>query len=131
MGYSLLADLIVVVHAAFIVFVLLGALLLLKWRHAAWLHLPACLWGITVEFTGLLCPLTPLEIRFRLLAGEEGYSGSFVNEYLMPILYPPGLTRELQLLFGGIVLLVNLVLYGFILHRKLWKQRPAPHPGKK
>ena len=118
MIYSLLADLLVVLHLVFIGFVLLGALLVLKWPRAVWLHLPACFWGITVEFTGWICPLTPLEIEFRLKAGEEGYSSSFVAEYLLPLIYPMGLTREMQWLLGGIVMLVNLVLYTLVLKRR-------------
>ena len=115
MIYSLLADLLMVLHLVFIGFVLLGALLVLKWPWAVWFHLPSCFWGITVEFTGWICPLTPLEIEFRLKAGEEGYSSSFVTEYLLPLIYPMGLTREIQWLLGGIVILVNLVLYTLVL----------------
>ena len=118
MIYSLLADLLMVLHVVFIGFVLLGALLVLKRPRVVWLHLPSCFWGITVEFTGWICPLTPLEIEFRLKAGEEGYSSSFVAEYLLPLIYPMGLTREMQWLLGGIVILVNLILYTLVLKRR-------------
>ena len=100
-------------------FVLCGALLLLKWPKLAWLHLPCMIWGMLVEFMGWLCPLTPLENYFRRAAGLDLYSGDFVMEYLMPILYPQDLTRELQILFGLIVLLLNALIYGYLLKRRL------------
>ena len=118
MIYSLLADLLMVLHLVFIGFVLLGALLVFKLPWSVWLHLPSCFWGIAVEFTGWICPLTPLEIEFRLKAGEDGYSISFVAEYLLSLIYPIGLTREMQWLLGGIVILVNLVLYTLALKRR-------------
>jgi hypothetical protein len=114
-----LADLIVVTHFAFVLYVLCGALLLLKWPRSMWLHLPCVLWGILVEFTGWLCPLTPMENHFRELAGLELYSGDFVMQYIMPVLYPRELTRELQMVFGSIVLLLNLSIYGYIWKRHL------------
>ena len=118
MLYLLLADILVVLHLVFICFVLFGALLVLKWPQTVWFHLPACIWGITVEFTGCICPLTPLEIELRLMAGEKGYSEGFVTEYLMSIIYPAGLTREIQWILGGIVVLINLVLYTMVLKRR-------------
>ena len=115
MIYSFLAVVLVLVHLAFIVYVLFGALLILKWPRTFWLHLPTCLWGMTVEFTGWICPLTPLEIELRLLAREQGYSGSFIIHYMLPILYPVGLTREIQWILGGIVILINLIIYTLVL----------------
>lgn len=120
-----LADLIVLAHFAFVLFVLCGALLLLKWPRLMWLHLPCVLWGMLVEFNGWLCPLTPLENHFRELAGLELYSGDFVMEYVMPVLYPQELTRDLQIVFGSIVLLVNLSIYGYI-----WKRYLKTNLGK-
>ena len=117
MIYSFLADVLVLVHLAFIVYVLFGALLILKWTRTVWLHLPTCLWGMTVEFTGWICPLTPFEFELRLMAREQSYSGSFVIHYLMPILYPEGLTSEIQWMLGGIVILINLILYTLVLIR--------------
>ena len=93
MIYSFLADLLVVFHLMFIIFVITGAMLILKWPKTVWLHLPACIWGMTVEFTGWICPLTPWEIQMRILASEEGYTGSFIEQYLISIIYPNGLTR--------------------------------------
>ena len=117
MIYSFLADLVVLMHLAFIVYVLFGALLILKWPRTVWLHLPTFLWGLTVEFTGWICPLTSLEITLRLMAEVQNYSSSFVAHYLMPILYPVGLTREIQVILGGIVILINVILYTLVLKR--------------
>ena len=109
--HALLADLVVLVHFAFIVFAALGGLLVLRWRWAAWLHLPAVLWGIGIELTGSVCPLTPLEHWLRASAGEPGYGGGFVEHYLLPAIYPPGLTRESQRLLAAALALANAALY--------------------
>ena len=114
MNYSIVADALVIAHLAFIVFVMLGGLLQLKWRWFIYLHLPAVAWGILVELLGWLCPLTPLEQHFRLLAGEAGYSGGFVQHYLLPIIYPAGLTRDVQILLAISVIAINLVIYAAI-----------------
>ena len=114
MHYSIAADALVIVHLVFIVFVMLGGLLLLRWRWLLYLHLPAVAWGILVELFGWLCPLTPLEQHFRILAGETGYSGGFVQHYLLPIIYPAGLTRELQILIAFSVIAINLAIYSMI-----------------
>jgi hypothetical protein len=118
MIYSFLADLLVVFHLVFILYVIAGALLIFKWTKTLWLHLPSCFWGMTVEFTGWICPLTPWEIQLRRLAGEEGYTGSFIEHYLIPVIYPSGLTREVQMVLGGTDLIVNLSLYTLILIKK-------------
>ena len=124
MIYSFLADLLVVFHLVFILYVIAGALLIFKWPKTLWFHLPSCFWGMTVEFTGWICPLTPWEIRLRRLAGEEGYSGSFIEHYLIPIIYPSGLTREVQMVLGGTVLIVNLSLYTLILIKRRNRKTP-------
>ena len=111
MRYSVAADALVILHLAFIVFVMLGGLLLLKWRWPILLHLPAVVWGILLELRGWLCPLTPLEQHFRTLAGETGYSGGFVQHYLLPLIYPAGLTRDVQTILAMIVIATNLVIY--------------------
>jgi hypothetical protein len=111
MSYRLLADLVLVVHAAFVVFVVLGGLAVLRWPRLAWIHLPAAIWGAGIEFAGGICPLTPLENHWRRLAGEQGYPGGFVEHYLMAALYPEGLTRDLQIALGLAVLAVNAALY--------------------
>jgi len=117
MLYAVAADALVIAHLAFIVFVMLGGLLLLKWQRLIFLHLPAVAWGTLVELQGWVCPLTPLEQHFRLLAGETGYSGGFVQHYLLPVIYPAGLTRELQTSLALCVISVNLVIYGALYAR--------------
>ena len=118
MAYALLADLIVLIHFLFVLFVMLGGLLILRWRWIAWLHVPAALWGAVVELAGWICPLTPWEIRLRLLAGEAGYDGTFLGNYLIPVIYPPGLTRQLQIGIGALVVLLNVGIYLWIWHRR-------------
>ncbi|AYC33610.1 DUF2784 domain-containing protein [Pseudomonas cavernae] len=112
--YRLAADAVVVVHGLFILFVLCGGLLVLRWPRLAWLHLPAAGWGALVELRHLVCPLTPLENSLRQAAGEAGYATGFVEHYLIPLIYPPGLTVQVQLWLGGAVILVNLVVYGWL-----------------
>jgi hypothetical protein len=108
---SLLADLVVLIHLAFVVFVVTGGLLVWKWPRLAWLHVPCALWGAAVEFGGWICPLTPLENELRMRAGQAGYEGDFVAHYVLPVLYPEALTREWQFVLGAIVLVVNGVVY--------------------
>lgn len=114
MSYGLLADVVVVVHALFIVFAVLGGLLALWRPWIALVHIPAALWGAYVEFSGRICPLTPLENRYRDLAGEAAYSGGFIAHYITPLIYPEGLTREIQLWLGIIVAAINLLAYGLV-----------------
>jgi hypothetical protein len=124
MNYGFLADTVLVIHLAFILFVLFGAFLVLKWRWAAWLHLPAAFWGAYVEFSGRYCPLTPLENNLRRLAGEAGYSGGFIDHYVTGWIYPDGLTRELQMVIGAIVVVINVVVYWFVIRssrRDRWR----------
>lgn len=109
---ALLADVLVVLHLLFVVFVMSGGFLLRRWPKLIWLHLPAVLWGAFIEFSGGICPLTPLENQLRINAGEAGYSGGFVEHYLLPILYPENLTASIQWLLGCCVVIVNLVAYG-------------------
>jgi hypothetical protein len=106
-AYRVLADAVVLLHAAFVVFVVLGGLLALRWPRAAWIHLPVVAWGAGIEFLGGFCPLTPLENRWRRLAGEDGYPGGFVEHYVIGALYPDGLTRTTQLALGVVVVIVN------------------------
>lgn len=116
---QILADLTVIFHFSFVIFVLFGALLLLRWRKLIWFHLPCMTWGILVELTGWYCPLTPLENYFRAKAGLGLYSGDFVMEYIMPILYPQGLTRDWQMVFGLIVIMLNGLIYGYVIRKWL------------
>lgn len=115
MIYQFLASGVVAVHLAFIIFAVAGGLFVLKWRRLAWLHLPACVWAALIEFMGWICPLTPLENWLRTQAGTAGYSGSFVEHYLLPLIYPLVLTRPLQVLLGLLVLGINLAIYGWLL----------------
>ena len=114
---TVLADLVILVHILFILFVLFGGLLAFRWRWAPLLHLPAVAWGAAVELFGRVCPLIPLENLLRRAAGGTGYSVSFVERYLVPLVYPAELTRELQLLLGGTVIAVNAVVYVLVLLR--------------
>jgi len=118
MPYRLLADLVLVLHAAFVAFVMLGGLLVLRWPRLAWLHLPVVVWGAGIEFLGGICPLTPLENHWRRLAGDQGYTGGFVEHYVFPVLYPEGLTRQVQLGLGLLVLAVNVSIYAWMLWRR-------------
>lgn len=115
---GLAADALVVVHLAFIVFVVLGGLLVLRWPHAVWVHLPAMAWGAWVELAGWPCPLTPLEQALRERAGEGAYSGGFVEHYLLPLLYPEGWTPQLGVVLGLAVLAVNGLVYGVVMWRR-------------
>jgi hypothetical protein len=115
--YRWLADIVVLAHCGFVLFVVLGGLLALRWRHIPWIHLPAAVWGVAIEWSGGICPLTPLENRFRRLGGEAGYAGGFVEHYLTPVLYPSGLTRPVQLFLGIAVVLTNLAVYAIVLRR--------------
>lgn len=117
MIYRGLADLILVVHLAFVLFVVLGGLLVLRWPRVAWLHLPAAIWGVLIEYTGWICPLTPLENSLRVRGGEAGYSGGFIQHYIQPVLYPAGLTRATQIVLGSLVLIVNLTAYAVVMSR--------------
>lgn len=110
---ALVADIIVLLHFVFIVFVTAGGLLTLRWPRLAWLHLPCVAWGVLIEVTGGICPLTPLEMRFRLAAGDPGYGGDFIDRYLLPIIYPSGLTRGLQIGLGIALLFFNITIYAF------------------
>ncbi|MGQ2981533.1 MAG: DUF2784 domain-containing protein [Polaromonas sp.] len=118
-----LADAVLLAHLLFIVFAVGGGLLALRWSWMPWLHLPALAWGATVEFTGWICPLTPLENALRQAGGAAGYTESFVEYYLLPLIYPGALTRELQWALGGALLLINAVVYGLVWHRR---RRPQP-----
>jgi len=112
------ADLVLVAHLAFVVFVAVGGLLALRWPRIAWVHLPVAIWGVAVELGGWICPLTPLENRLRAAGGEAGYAGGFLEHYLVPVVYPSGLTRGHQLGLGVAVLVFNLAVYGVVLHRR-------------
>ncbi|MGD2111811.1 MAG: DUF2784 domain-containing protein [Gammaproteobacteria bacterium] len=122
MFYRFAADALVVIHFAFIGFVLLGGLLAVRWPRLAILHLPAVLWAVLLELRNLPCPLTPWEQQLRLAAGEAGYSGGFIPHYLLPLIYPAGLTPGVQAVLAAVVIGVNAVVYGWLLRRR-WQAR--------
>lgn len=123
-GARLAADALVLLHLAFIVFAMLGGLLVAWHAWLAWLHLPAAAWAAAIEFSGAICPLTPLENRFRRLAGESGYPGGFVEYYLIPIVYPPGLDPAIQRWLGALVVAANLAVYLWAVTRRRTRVRP-------
>lgn len=122
MIYRLLADVVLVLHLGFVVFVVLGGLLVLRWPRIAWVHVPVALYGVLIEFVGWVCPLTPLENDLRRLGGEAGYEGGFVEHYVMALLYPSGLSHGVQIALGFLVLLVNAVVYSLV-YRRLRRRR--------
>jgi Protein of Unknown function (DUF2784) len=117
MAFRILADATVVLHLGFVLFVVFGGLFVARWPRVAWVHLPSVGWGAWVEFAGWVCPLTPLENWLRRQGGGPAYTASFIEHYLIPILYPSALSRELQLGLGGLVRLVNATVYLLIFHR--------------
>ena len=116
--YRALADATMLVHFAFIAFVVLGGLLALRWPRIMWVHLPAAAWGVIIELQGWICPLTPLENHFRRRGGEGGYSGGFIERYLEPVIYPPGLSAPTQLVLAAFVVLVNAGVYWLVFRRR-------------
>ena len=123
---SFLADLVVLLHMGFVVFVVAGGLLALRWRRMAWVHVPCAVWGAWIEFAGWICPLTPLEIWLRRRAGEAGYETGFIEHYVLPVLYPSELTRSTQVVLGIVVVVLNMALYAWLWRR--WRA-PARAPG--
>lgn len=122
MSFHFLADVVVFLHVAFVLFVLIGGIVVLRWRRLAWFHLPAAIWGAIIELSGGICPLTYLENYFRRMGGETGYGITFIERYLEPLLYPLGLTHHTQVVFGLAALLLNLAIY-----IQFWRQcRASP-----
>jgi hypothetical protein len=130
----MLADFVVVLHFLFVLFVVFGGLLVLRWPKIAYLHLPIATYGVLIEFVGWVCPLTPLEKQLRESAGQQGYEGGFVEHYILPVLYPDGLTRGVQLVLGMLVIGVNVAVYWLVARRRKQSliarnRRPDPaHP---
>jgi hypothetical protein len=118
MIYRLAADLALLAHFAFIILVVGGGLIVLRYSWFAWIHIPAAFWGAFVELTGRICPLTTMENYFRLRAGQEGYDVSFIEQYVLPVIYPAGLTRDIQFILAGIVIAINAIIYTAILLRR-------------
>ena len=122
---ALLAALIVFIHLSFVIFATLGGVLAIRWPRIAWLHLPCAAWAAFVEFSGQICPLTPLENALRRHAGLDYYSGDFVANYIFPLLYPTGLTRRAQMAIGCFVIVTNAIAYAFV-----WKRRRRKLPPR-
>jgi hypothetical protein len=118
MLFRLAADAVLWIHLAFILFALVGAVIAARWRWIPIIHLPVAAWGFFVELTGRICPLTDLENYLRIRAGQSGYAESFVEHYLLAIIYPAGLTREIQFVLAGVVIIVNFAIYGWLFIRK-------------
>jgi hypothetical protein len=127
MRYRLAADAVLLGHLGFVLFVVLGGFLALRWPKLAWAHVPAAVWGAVVEFTGWICPLTPLEVALRRAAGEAGYTGGFVEHYVLAALYPSGLTRATQLTLGLAVVGLNVAIYMVFALRASSRQRSLRH----
>lgn len=117
MIWGVLAEVVVVLHFCFVLFVLFGGAVALRWPKAVWVHLPAAAWGALISFAGWVCPLTPLEKWLRREGGSAGYEGGFVEHYILPVLYPRALTRDVQILLGAIVILLNLLIYWHVFRR--------------
>jgi Protein of Unknown function (DUF2784) len=123
--YRWLADAIVLVHVSFVAFVMLGGFLALRWRRVVWVHVPAAIWGVLIEYAGWICPLTPLENSLRAKAGEAAYSGDFIGHYVLRVLYPAGLTTLVQVVLGSFALVVNLVAYALLIRQSRARQSAA------
>ena len=117
------ADAVLLVHFAFVIFVVLGGALLLRWPKLAWIHLPAVIWAALVELNGWICPLTPLEVALRRASGEAGYAGDFLEHYIVALLYPERLTRGMQLGFGVAVVAINVAFYALVARRAMRSRR--------
>lgn len=115
--FHFLANAVVLLHFAFVAFVVLGGALALRWRWVAWIHLPAAAWGVAIMFGGWICPLTPLENRLRRMAGQAATEGGFIESYILAFLYPEGLTRGSQVTLGVLALVLNVVVYLLWLRR--------------
>ncbi len=125
MFFAIAADAVLVLHLAFIVFVVFGGAATRRWRWVPLLHIPAVAWAVHVELAGLQCPLTPLENSLRVAAGETGYGESFIEHYLLAIIYPEGLTRMVQQVLAGVVIAINLSVYGALIHCWLSKRQKS------
>lgn len=125
MPYKILAELILLIHFSFILFVVFGGFVALKWKKLIYFHIPAALWGVVIEITGWVCPLTPLEIELRVRAGSGFYTGSFIDQYLTPIVYPHGLTREIQYYLAAGVIIINAAAY-YLVWKKYRNSQNSP-----
>jgi hypothetical protein len=129
MIFRLLANTVVVLHLAFVAFAVFGGFAAWRWRRVVFLHLPALAWGCWIELSHRICPLTPLENMLRHKAGDAGYSGGFVEHYILPVLYPASLTDTVQLWLAGILVTINLVAYAGLLLLTRFQQHRSGAPG--
>ena len=129
MYYRILADLVVVIHFLFILFVLFGGILAFHKKWIPWVHLPVVAWGVLIEIYGWICPLTPLENRFRYAGGRQGYEGGFIEHYLLPAIYPEGLNRPIQIVLAVIVITINAAVYSVLIARGVKRRRNAGSPA--
>ena len=118
MPYGILADIVVLIHLGFVFFAVVGGIFIIWWRWVIWLHLPALLWAVWIECIGGICPLTPLENWLRLKGGQGGYEGNFIATYMLPVLYPAALTRNMQFILAILVIVINIAVYGAIFHKR-------------
>ncbi|MBE9481209.1 MAG: DUF2784 domain-containing protein [Bacteroidetes bacterium] len=125
MLFRIAADLLVVIHFGFICFVVIGGFLVLKWRWVLFIHVPAAVWGALIEFQGWLCPITPLEQQLRQISGQSGYTGGFIEHYILPIVYPSYLTHEVQIILGTFVVVINIAVYGWIISKHIRNRKKS------
>jgi len=123
MLYQFFADTVVLIHLAFTIFVLFGGLLIFFRVWIIWFHIPAVIWGAVIEFSGRICPLTPLENWLRIKGGGDGYTGGFIEQYIIPVLYPAGLTREIQVILGIMVVIINMIVYGIFFAKLIRRKK--------
>ena len=123
MPYGIIADIVVLIHLTFVIFAVLGGILFAWRRRIIWLHLPAFLWAFWIEITAGICPLTHLENWLRIKAGQGGYEGDFAAAYLLPLLYPVGITRDLQFILAILVIVINIAVYGAIFYKRSQKKK--------
>jgi hypothetical protein len=122
MIYQIIAEIIVLLHLIFIIYVVLGGFVTWRWPKNIWFHLPCVIWGSLIELYGWICPLTPLENEFRYKAGSSGYTGGFIEQYILPIIYPTQLTREIQIILGLAVVVINVIAYGLFIYKRFGKE---------
>lgn len=120
---KIVADAIVLVHLMFIIFVVTGGLFVLKWPKTAWLHIPAAIWGALIDCAGWVCPLTYVENSLRFAGGKTAYPSEFINHYVLPVIYPAGLTRNIQFVMGCIVIVLNVLIYGVLIVKTYGKNK--------
>lgn len=123
MFYLIAANLLVILHLGFVCFLILGGFLVLKWKRTLYLHIPAAVWGALIEFQGWMCPLTSLEQQLRKMGYQSGYSGGFIEHYILPLLYPSFLTSDIQVVLGTFVIIINILIYGWVIMQLIRRKK--------